>query len=89
MTVRLRDMAAGEWLDTELRIEPGAWTRLRIVAARALGTCYATVTPDGAEEQSSAVRAPTRVRHDLYLVELAATGDGAANVDDVALLERL
>ena len=89
MTVRLRDMAAGEWLDTKLRIEPGVWTRLRIVAARALGTCYATVTPDGAEEHMSAVRAPIRTRHDLYLVELTAAGDGAVNVDDVALLERL
>lgn len=87
--VRIRDLAAGSWLDTGLQVPPAVWTCLRLIARRAWADCYVTVTPDGGAEQSSEVHAPLQVRSDLYLVEMSALGAGAVHVDDVALLERL
>ncbi|NLX99013.1 MAG: HEAT repeat domain-containing protein [Rhodopirellula sp.] len=87
--VRLRDMATEQWIDAGLRVEPGAWTRLRLIARRAYGDCYATVQAESGEERISDRRVPLTVRTDLYLVELSASGDGAVHADDVALLERL
>ena len=87
--VLLRAMPAGEWLDSGLRVEPGTWTRLRLIGRRAFGDCYATVTPEGGEERASDVYAPTDVRSDLYVLALTGLGTCALNVDDVALIEHL
>lgn len=87
--VRLRDMTSGEWRPTGLTVPAAEWVRLRLITARALGSCYATVAAEQAEEQVGDVRAPVAIRSDLYVVEMSAVGPNAVRVDDVSLLERL
>ncbi|MCD6359835.1 MAG: hypothetical protein J7M38_03155, partial [Armatimonadetes bacterium] len=71
------------------RVGPDVWTRLRLIARRAFGDCYATVTIENGEERSSLVHAPLDIRENLYVIEVFPSGEGATHVDDVALIERL
>jgi len=87
--LRLRDVTAGRWIDTNLRIAVRQWTTLRLISNRNLGVYTAAVRFGEEDERRSEKHAPLKQQSNLRLIQLIPQPPegNTVHIDDLRLLE--
>lgn len=87
--LRMRDVQAGRWIGTDLRIAPKRWTTLRLISNRNVGVYTATVQAGEDNERRSSKHAPLEQQPNLRLIQLIPQPPegNTVHVDNVKLME--
>ncbi len=88
-SVRLRDMKAETWIDTDLEIKPRQWTQIRLLANRRTETYTVSILTPGEAEQHGSTAAPLTPQPNLRSIVIfpQPPENSAVLIDEIALAE--
>lgn len=88
-SVRLRDMRADTWIDTDLEIKPRRWTQIRLLANRRTETYTVSIHTPGEAEQHGSTAAPLTPQPNLRSIVIfpQPPQNSEILIDEIALTE--